>query len=48
MRDQIVLAHAFTKKTQQLREKDIVLAEKRMEDWIQRFPIGGEYEKKKS
>ena len=31
-RDQIVLAHAFSKKTQQLKEKDIVLAEKRMEN----------------
>lgn len=39
--DQIVLAHAFTKKTQQLKERDIELAEKRMEDWIQRFPGGG-------
>jgi phage-related protein len=38
---QIVLAHAFTKKTQQLKEKDIELAEKRMEDWLQRFPTGG-------
>ncbi len=41
VRDQIVLAHAFTKKTQQLKEKDIELAEKRMEDWMQRFPTGG-------
>jgi phage-related protein len=41
VRDQIVLAHAFIKKTQQLKEKDIELAEKRMEDWIQRFPTGG-------
>jgi phage-related protein len=39
-RDQIVLAHAFSKKTQQLKEKDIVLAEKRMENWLQRFPTG--------
>jgi phage-related protein len=38
VRDQIVLAHAFTKKTQRLNEKDIELAEKRMQDWIQRFP----------
>jgi phage-related protein len=38
VRDQIVLAHAFTKKTQRLKEKDIELAEKRMQDWIQRFP----------
>jgi phage-related protein len=41
VRDQIVLAHAFTKKSQQLKEKDIELAEKRMEDWMQRFPTGG-------
>lgn len=32
LRDQIVLVHAFSKKTQQLKEKDIELAEKRMED----------------
>jgi phage-related protein len=41
LRDQIVLAHAFSKKTQQLKEKDIELAVKRMEDWIKRFPTGG-------
>jgi len=41
VRDQIVLTHAFTKKTQQLKEKDIELAEKRMADWMQRFPTGG-------
>ena len=41
MRDQIVLAHAFTKKTRELKKKDIELAEKRMEDWMQRFPTGG-------
>ena len=40
LRDQIVLAHAFSKKTQQLKEKDIELAEKRMEDWLRRFPTG--------
>jgi phage-related protein len=34
------LAHAFSKKTQQLKEKDIQLAEKRMEDWLRRFPTG--------
>ena len=38
VRDQIVLAHAFTKTTRRLNEKDIELAEKRMQDWIQRFP----------
>jgi len=40
-RDQIVLAHAFSKKTQQLKESDIELAERRMEDWIRRLMIGG-------
>jgi len=40
LRDQIVLAHVFSKKTQQLKEKDIQLAEKRMEDWLRRFPTG--------
>lgn len=41
VRDQIVLVHAFSKKTQQLKEKDIELSEKRMEDWMRRFPAGG-------
>jgi phage-related protein len=41
VRDQIVLLHAFSKKTQQLKEKDITLSERRMEDWMQRFPSGG-------
>ena len=41
VRDQIVLVHAFAKKTQQLKEKDIELAERRMEEWIRRFPSGG-------
>ena len=41
LRDQIILAHAFSKKTQQLKEKDIELAEKRMEDWLRRFSTGG-------
>ena len=40
-RDQIVLVHAFSKKTQQLKEKDIELAERRMEDWIRRIMTGG-------
>jgi phage-related protein len=40
--DQIVLVNAFSKKTQQLKKKDIDLAEKRMEDWMRRFPAGGE------
>jgi phage-related protein len=41
VRDQIVLMHAFSKKTQQLKETDIKLAESRMEDWLRRFPAGG-------
>jgi len=40
-RDQIVLVHAFSKKSQQLKEKDIELAERRMEDWIRRLKTGG-------
>ncbi len=40
--NQIVLVHAFTKKTQQLKKNDVDLAEKRMEDWISRYPAGGE------
>lgn len=39
--DQIVLVHAFSKKTQQLKKKDIELAERRMEDWMRRFSEGG-------
>ncbi len=41
VRDQIVLLHAFSKKTQQLKEKDIELAERRMEEWIRRHQFGG-------
>lgn len=41
LRDRIILAHAFSKKTQQLKEKDIQLAERRMQDWIKRYPAGG-------
>ncbi len=41
MHDQIVLLHAFSKKSQQIKEKDIKLSERRMEDWIQRFSSGG-------
>jgi phage-related protein len=41
VRDQIVLVHALFKKTQRLKEKDIDLSERRMEDWIHRFPSGG-------
>ena len=39
--DQIILSHAFAKKTQQLKEKDIELAERRMQDWLHRYPSGG-------
>ena len=35
----IILVHAFAKKTQQLRESDIALAERRMVDWIIRHPV---------
>lgn len=41
MRKNIILAHAFTKKTQELKEKDIDVAERRMEDWNHRHPEGG-------
>ena len=40
MRNQIVMVHAFSKKSLQLKEKDLELAEKRMEDWALRFPSG--------
>jgi len=40
VRDQIVLVHGFSKKSQQLKERDIELAERRMEDWIRRHPAG--------
>ena len=39
--NQIVLVHAFAKKTQQLRENDIALAEHRMENWKKHHPVGG-------
>jgi phage-related protein len=42
MFDQIALVHAFSKKKRQLKKKDIDLAEKLMEDWMRRFPAGGE------
>lgn len=42
LRDQVVLVHAFSKKTQQLKTKDLDLADKRMVDWLRRFPAGGE------
>jgi phage-related protein len=41
MHDQIVVLHAFSKKSQKLKEKDITLSERSMEDWMQRFPSGG-------
>jgi len=41
MRDQIVLVHAFSKKRQQLKEQDMELAERRMQDWIKRHSAGG-------
>ena len=41
MREQIVLVHGFSKKSQELRKRDIELAERRMQDWIRRFPVGG-------
>lgn len=41
LRDQIILVHAFSKKTQRLKERDIELAERRMEDWMRRLPAGG-------
>ena len=42
LKDQIVLVHAFAKKTQQLKKRDIALAERRMQDWLQQHPAGGE------
>lgn len=41
VRDQIVLVHAISKKTQQLKEKDIELAERRMQIWVERHSAGG-------
>jgi len=41
LRDRIVLVHAFVKKTEELREGDIELAERRMADWNRRHPSGG-------
>jgi len=41
LHDQIVLVHAFLKKTQQLRQRDIELAERRMHNWIRRHSAGG-------
>jgi phage-related protein len=42
VRTRVVLVHAFSKKTQQLKQPDLELAEKRMADWLRRFPAGGE------
>ena len=36
LKDSIVLLYAFSKKTQQLKAADIELAERRMNDWIER------------
>lgn len=41
LKDFIVLVHAFTKKTQQLKAGDIELAERRMSDWLRRRGTGG-------
>jgi len=41
LREEIVLLHGFQKQTQQLKERDIELAERRMHDWMQRHPSGG-------
>jgi phage-related protein len=41
-KDRIVLVHAFAKKSQQIKERDIEVAERRMEDWISRHSEGGE------
>jgi phage-related protein len=41
LRDQIVLVHAFSKKSPELKEKDIEFAERRMEYWIRRVSSGG-------
>jgi phage-related protein len=38
--DRIILVHAFAKKTPPLKERDIELAERRMEDWIERHSAG--------
>ena len=36
VRKRIVLVHAFAKKTQELKEREIETAERRMDDWIRR------------
>lgn len=36
MKDQIIMVHAFAKKSQAIKEGDIDLAERRMKDWIER------------
>jgi phage-related protein len=40
-REEIVLVHGFQKKMQQLKERDIELAERRMHDWMRRHLAGG-------
>jgi phage-related protein len=41
LREEIVLLHGIQKKTRQLKERDIELAERRMHDWMRRYPAGG-------
>lgn len=35
---QIILVHAFSKKSWKIQDKDVFLAERRMDDWIRRNP----------
>lgn len=37
----IILLHGFTKKTRKLKERDITIAEDRMDDWVSRHGQGG-------
>ena len=41
LREQVVLVHGFSKKSQQLKKTDIDSAESRMADWLRRFSAGG-------
>lgn len=41
-RNDIILLHAFLKRSQKLKEQDITLAENRMNDWISRKSIDTE------
>ncbi len=38
--DRFVLLHGFSKKSRRLRERDISLAESRMENWLKRYGKG--------